>query len=501
MTILIDTNILIQLEDNRVIDKKFACFYQLAVSNNCRVIYHPEAIPNDISRDTNQERKDIIKSKLQKYEILANFAKMPDEFNNQLGANRINDKIDNIQLFQLYKRYVDYFVTEDKGIHTKAKRINLEDKVLDISKMLSLLEEQFTIKVPQHPILKEHSIREIEDKFSSSFFDSLREDYGAEDFNNWLQKCVQKDRKCYSLIVDNQLQALLIYNIENVEDHRLPDVYEKVLKICTLKVADTAFGIKLGELFLNKMFEYCINQKINYLYLTVYEKQTQLKELLSKFGFYENTFINKQGLSEIQKIKCLDKNKITIQENSAVIHPFYYDNVSISKYAIPIQPQYYSTLFKDGKFRERTLFDGLDDSIREIQGNTIVKAYISNSKNKKLKEGDLLFFYASQNNKSIEPIGILETCQIVNHIDELWGLVCRKTVFPKEQLSAMLQEKGKLHVITFRLIGYLRTPIGLTKINELQSFKNKIQTITKISENDYNTLKDEKYFDRRYIVD
>ncbi|GHT46467.1 hypothetical protein AGMMS49965_24060 [Bacteroidia bacterium] len=501
MKILIDTNILIQLEDNRVIDKKFASFYQLAVSNNCKVIYHSEAIPNDISRDTNQERKDIIKSKLQKYENLANFAKTTDDFNAQLGASRINDRIDNIQLFQLYKGYVDYFVTEDKGIHTKAKRINLEDKVLDISKMLSLLEEQFTIKVPQHPILKEHSIREIEDKFSSSFFDSLREDYGNEDFNNWLQKCVQKDRKCYSLIVDNQLQALLIYNIENVEDHRLPDVYEKALKICTLKVADTAFGIKLGELFLNKMFEYCINQKINYLYLTVYEKQTQLKELLSKFGFYENTFINKQGLSEVQKIKCLDKGKITIQENSAVIHPFYYDNVPVSKYAIPIQPQYYSTLFKDGKFRERTLFDGLDDSIREIQGNTIVKAYISNSKNKKLKEGDLLFFYASQDNKSIEPIGILETCQIVNHIDELWGLVCRKTVFPKEQLSAMLQEKGKLHVITFRLIGYLKTPIGLTKINELQSFKNKIQTITKISENDYNRLKDEKYFDRRYIVD
>jgi predicted RNA-binding protein with PUA-like domain len=463
------------------------------------ILYHPEAIPNDINRDNNAERKDIIKSKLQKYEKLENFAKLTDEFNNQLGANRINDKIDNAQLFQLYKGYIDYFVTEDKGIQTKAKRINLEAKVLNISDMLAFLQEQFEMKIPQHPILREHSIREIENKLKDCFFDSLRTDYDG--FDNWFKKCVQNDRKCYSLIVDNQLQALLIYNIENIEDHQLPNIYEKILKICTFKVADTAFGIKLGELFLNKMFEYCINQRINYLYLTVFEKQTQLIELLNQFGFYRREFINKQGLSEIRMIRCLDKSKITIQENSATIHPFYLDNNSVTKYAIPIQPQYYSTLFKDGKFRERTLFDGLEESIREIQGNTIVKAYISSSKRKNLKQGDLLLFYASKNSKSIEPIGILETCQIVDNFDDLWNIVSKKTVYEKEQLQKMLQEKKKLFVIIFRLIGYLNKPIKLDKIQKLESFKNKIQTITKISDNDYNRLKNEEYFDRRYIVD
>jgi len=500
LKLLIDTNILIQLEDNKVINEKFAGFYKLAISNNCKILYHPEAIPNDISRDANRERKEIIKSKLQKYEILEDYAKKTDEFNSQLGTNRINDKIDNIQLFQLYKGYVDYFITEDKGIHRKAKQVNVEHRVLNISDILSLLEEQFTIKIPFHPILKEHSIREIEDKFDSSFFDSLREDYGVENFNTWLQKCVCNNRKCYSLIVENQLQALLIYNIEKVEDHQLPNIYERALKICTFKVADTAFGIKLGELFLNKMFEYCINQKINYLYLTVYEKQIQLKELLSKFGFYRNDFTNKQGLHEMQMIKCLDKSKIITSQNEASIHPFYFDNSTIAKYAIPILPQYYSTLFKDGKFRERTLFDHLEDSIREIQGNTILKAYISNAKIRTIKKGDLLLFYASKNNKSIEPFGIVETCQIVSDFNELWNIVYRKTVFSQEQLSKMLQEKGKLHIITFRLIGYLKTPIGLNKITQLDSFKNKIQSITKVSENDYKTLKDEEYFDRRYIV-
>src|SRR5690606_18254748 len=123
-----------------------------------------------------------------------------------------------------------------------------------IPEVLAMLEEQFTIVIPTHPILKEHSLRELESQFDSPFFESLRADYGSY-FDKWLKKCVQTNRKCYSLTVDTELQALLIYNVEEIADHKLPNVFEKALKICTLKVADTAFGIKLGELFLSKMFE------------------------------------------------------------------------------------------------------------------------------------------------------------------------------------------------------------------------------------------------------
>ena len=36
---------------------------------------------------------------------------------------------------------------------------------------------------------------------------------------------------------------------------------------------------------------------------------------------------------------------------------------------------------------------------------------------------------------------------------------------------------------------------------EIPSFKNKIQTITRLKEADYQQLKNEGYFDRRYIID
>ncbi|MEG2102016.1 MAG: EVE domain-containing protein [Flavobacterium sp.] len=501
MRILIDTNILINLEDNKVINKQFSEFYRLAITNNCKVFYHPNAIPIDISRDKNTDRKEIIKSKLDKYEKLKDFSEPTVEFANHIGGKKINDEIDNKQLYQLSKGYVDVFVTQDNGIHKNAKKIGLQTKVLDVNQILYLLEEQFTIKIPTHPILKEHSIREIENKFNSGFFDSLREDYGGDIFDKWLAKCLTKNRKCYTLIVNDELQAILIYNVETVEEHQLKNIFGKALKICTLKVSDTAFGIKLGELFLNKMFEYCINQKINHLYLTVYEKQEHLIKLLETFGFYKIEFENKQRLIEIQMIKCLDKKQVNATENSINIHPFYIDNPTISKFAIPIRPDYYGNLFKDGQLRIPTLFDTSPDSVNEIQGNTIIKAYISNSKIKNLKQGDLLFFYSSKTNQEIEPVGILETIQIVKNFDELWKIVGKKTVFSQEQLLEKLNEKGELNVITFRQITYLKKKVKLPKIKEMKSFKNKIQTITKISETDYQELKDEKYFDQRYIID
>jgi len=501
LKILIDTNILIALEDNKIIEKSFAKFYRIAVGNSCSILYHPKAIPEDISRDKNSERKEIIISKLEKYEQLTNYAVPDKEFSSMLRNTKINDKIDNKQLFQLKKNFVDIFITQDKGIHKNAKKIGIDEKVYFLDDALSLLEDLFTFKIPTHPILKEHSIRDIEDKFESPFFDSLRDDYGKDTFNGWLQRCSEKDRKCYTLIVKGNLEAILIYNIEKVEDHQLPKIFSRALKICTLKVNNNAFGVKLGELFLNKMFELCINTNIEYLYLTVYEKQKQLIHLLEKFGFYQDIFTNNQGLSEIRMIKCLNKIKISISDNEISAHPFYKDNKDYSKYAIPIRPDFYGTLFKDGKLRQPELFDNSLDSINEIQGNTIIKAYISNSKIKKLKKGDLLFFYSSRTNKAIEPIGILETVQIITNFDELWKLVNKKTVFTQEILQKWLTEKKQLHVITFRLISYLKKSIGLKKIKEINSFKNKIQTITELKEVDYIKLKNEGYFDERYIID
>ena len=65
MRILIDTNILIHLEDNRLIDEQFAKFYQFANANKCDIYFHPACL-RDLKRDKNKDRQEITRSKLSK---------------------------------------------------------------------------------------------------------------------------------------------------------------------------------------------------------------------------------------------------------------------------------------------------------------------------------------------------------------------------------------------------------------------------------------------------
>ena len=497
MQLLIDTNILIHLEDNKVIDEQFAKFYQLAVSNGHSIYYHPSCA-KDLKRDKDSIRQEITLSKLQKYTPMPNPAMLTEEFVNTVGQKKVNDEIDNVQLFQLKKGYVDYFITEDKGIKDKSNKIKLSNKVLSITEGLSLMKQLHSLVIPQHPLLEERSVRDIESEIEQPFFDSLRDSY--HEFNAWFLKCSKENRKCYLLKVDDKITALLIYRKEKSSNHNLPSVTHDAIKMCTLKVAETVFGYRLGELFLNKMFELCIKSSTKYLYLTVFPHHTHLINLLSKYGFIKDEFINKEGVIENRMIKSLNKPEDNVDLNSIKNHPFYTDK-NVNKFVIPINPKYYFTLFKDGSFRVKTLFDSTESSLNEIEGNTISKAYLCKSKSLLMKKGDLLFFYGSKDIASIEPIGVLDEVIYTKDITLINEKVRRKTVYSESDLDEMVNGKKEITVLIFRLLYYLEKPIKQKEIKLLESYSNNFQTITVLKESDYNNLKQKKYFDERFIID
>lgn len=485
MRILIDTNILIHLEDNKVVDKTFYRFYQLAVTNKCEILYHPDCV-KDLSKDSNKERQQIILSKLEKYTPMDNPAMLDKEFSKNLGENKENDKIDNSQLFQLAKEYVELLVTNDKGIHQKASKLGLKQKVLTSKQAYDFLDKRYTLKIPTHPVLEHISVRKLEEDFESKFFISLKNDYDPEKFMAWINRCAQKDRKCYRLKIEGNLSALLIYNVEKIQDHNLDNISEDVIKICTLKVGDDALGLKLGELFINLMFQLAVHQKINYVYVTTYDKQQALIHLLEKFGFIKHSeFENNVGVKENIYLKSLNKMDQKLIDGID-LHPFF--RLNSNKFVIPIQQEYYKSLFKDGNLREPTLFDSDDYGLEEIQGNTIIKAYISNAQISNLKPGDLLFFYSSKKYKCIEPVGVLIEHKKVSDFDELWSLVKSKTVYEQLVLKKWLEERKKLTVTIFRLAQYLKPVVSFNEIKQMKSFAGKFQTITKLSEEDFNLL-------------
>lgn len=483
MRILIDTNILIHLEDNKVVNDDFYLFYQIAVSNNCSILYHPHCI-KDLSNDKNVERKQIIQSKLKKYSAMENVAILDDDFSKKIGEKKENDKIDNAQLIQLLKGYVELFVTNDLGIHKKAKLLGLENQVMTSKKGFEYLDKRYTLHIPKHPILEHTSVRNLEEDFESSFFESLRTDYGGQKFMDWIYKCAKYDRKCYRLKIEGTLSALLIYNIENEKDYEIQNITGKAIKICTLKVDDDALGLKLGELFINLMFQLAIHQKIDNIYITTYDKQHALIYLLEKFGFVKKSvFVNNVGINENLYLKSLNKeNQLGL--DGTKLHPFF--RLESNKYIIPIKPNFYQTLFKDGNLRTPTLFDRQDYGLQEIHGNTIVKAYISKSQRLDLLPGDLLFFYSSEKYKSIEPVGVLLEHRRIDNFEELWSIVKSKTVYEQEDLKKWLGESKYLTVTIFILAHYLNPIVGFKEIKKMDSFSNKFQTITRLTENDFD---------------
>lgn len=498
MRILIDTNILIHLEDNKVINDQFAKVYQLAISNKCDLYYHPACL-QDVKRDKDLHRQSITLSKLNKYTQMPDPATPSAEFIALVGQKNDHDEIDNHHLYQVQKEYVDYFITEDKGIHKKAEKINSADKILTVEGGLKLLQERYTLIIPQHPLLQECSTREIENELNDDFFDSLRGNYNG--FNKWfIEKCAKQNRYCYVLRVDNKISAILVFHQEKSSEHNLPGINSDAMKMCTLKVAETVFGYRLGELFLNKMFEMCIKRQINQLYLTVFQHHTHLISLLEKYGFVKYEFKNKDGLDELRMIKSLVKSEYASKPQTVAAHPFYVDGAGVNKFVIPIDPKFYNTLFKDGVFRQRSLFDDTSDALNEIEGNTISKAYLCKSKRKNMKAGDLLFFYGSKTIKSIEPVGLLDEVIYTKDIEEIKRLVKRKTVYSDADLEQMADGKKAVTVLIFRLLYYLENPVKFQVIKTLESYTNNFQTITSLKDTDYNNLKQNKHFDERFII-
>lgn len=101
LKVLIDTNVLIHSEDNKIIDLEIQKFHRL--STHYDIFIHQKTFL-DIENDSNKDRKNITKAKIGKYNLL-NFRKEPDEdFYLQIERpKKSNDFIDDNLLFTIQK--------------------------------------------------------------------------------------------------------------------------------------------------------------------------------------------------------------------------------------------------------------------------------------------------------------------------------------------------------------------------------------------------------------
>lgn len=487
MRILLDTNIVIPLEDSAdILDSAFSILLKLSHANSHTILIHPRTI-DDLDRDKNVARKSSMLSRIEKYEMLEDVDTFSDEILGQyhICDKKDNDNVDNAILAATYNNAVHFLVTEDRGIHKKAAKLNIAGNVLYLQQIVEVLKRLHpTEKEVFHPNLQNISLHKLD--LEDSFFDSLKEDYMG--FEDWFNSSAADGRKAWINmdIYTGQINAILIYKPETNEiitsdNKALPN---KAIKISTFKVAEHIRGRRIGELLFKTVFEYAYKNLYSWVYLTIHpEKHDFLKDMCIDLGFYS------YGIDIKNKRDQVFIKQIGIQDNNTTIkNPFeFYRKYSPSimcdntnKYIIPIQQTYHEILFPDNQSQLNLFAD--ENTI----GNTIKKAYLSHAQINKIKPGDIVLFYRSEDEKRLTTLAIVEDYFISQDAEYIASKVAKRSVYSFSDIQIMCQKDTK--VMLFRQITHFNNRIDHTWMKKNNIVKGNIQSIRGISDDSFKRI-------------
>jgi hypothetical protein len=474
MRILIDTNIFIPMEDSaNVLDAKMAELHRLA-SGKHQLMVHP-ASRDDIARDKNVTRREIMLQRLDKYlELESPPLFIPNEEEDLVGLpKKDNDRVDNLILLALHRNCVHWLITLDKGLRKKAKELGEYERVLTVDNAISSLLKLEHEERPLYPNIVDVPCYTL--NLNDVFFDTLR--IGYDDFDTWFtEKCAKTGRSAWACMNGGLIQAIAVYKPEDspivtLDKKGLPG---KVLKLCTFKVVKR--GYKIGELLLKQAFNYAIENAIEYVYVTVDPGQhILLEDLFSEFGFVE------YGTDSKGRDKVLVKEFPSIPPANSM-SPLeyaikYYPAIKVDgnqAFLIPIRPEYHTTLFPE-LMQQGDFFLSVENSA----GNAIKQAYLSHSPIKSVRPGDIIFFYRTKDQMAITTYGVVDQFHIEMEAEAIFQWVAKRTVYSYEDIQKMAGKKVK--VILFRLVGHLDNPVEFERLKDLNIVNGPIQSLITLS--------------------
>jgi predicted nucleic acid-binding protein len=483
LRILIDTNVVIPLEDSsRVLEESLSKLVRLASENSHQLLAHPSS-HDDIARDPDKKRREISLSRIRKYSILADPPKPTAAELSRLGLieGDDNDRVDNEILYALYRDAANILITEDRELHKKASQVGIADRVHYIQQATSFLERLHAKVAVALPSIEEVPLHKIDLK--SQFFDSLRGDY---DFDQWFQEKAREGRTAW-MYRDTQGHpgAIAIFKEERdpiiTNDHRaLPG---KALKLCTFKVAEQVRGRKLGELLLKAAFRYATGNHIEHVYITMRPgRQDFLEDLCMDYGF---TLFGEYKDDHVF-VKAHPSHPPDVALSSLEYHRRFYPHIrsdkNVGKYVVPIRPGFHEMLFPEIQ-TQPSLY------APSSAGHAIKQAYLCHARISGIQPGDILLFYRSGDMQAITSLGVVESAHDYQDYDEILQLVSKRTVYSYGEIVAMAEKKTK--VILFRQATHLQTVLPYKWLSAQGVVNGQIQTIRKISDESFRKIVDE----------
>lgn len=488
--ILLDTNMLIYLEDDNIVNKDVAeLTRRLYDSSEYKIVIHPKSIIESL-KIKDKRKRDIFQSKIGIYKKIEDPPLATEEFQILAGFSNENDKVDNELLYAIKQNCASFLITNDIRLKRKSVKIGLGDKVFGIQEALEHFKEEIKSTNDIPIFIKEEFLYKIE--LEDKFFDSLREDY--DKFNGWFQRKQEAEAKAY--VTRNEKNGITSFLMlkkeelnEKYDDFDKPFKPATRLKISTFKVVDT--GKRIGETFIKIIISKAIEEEVSEIYVTVFPNQNFLIDLFKEYGFKEYTYKNtKNGRGQNQKELVLVRDLKTKE---------FYPFVKITTqniFVLPIRPRYHKLLFPEAE--QELQIEFRDYTALNTSSNAIKKAFISNAKIKKFKAGDILLFYASHDKKAITTLGVVDAVfTSFKTKEEIYQLVRKRTAYTREELEKISRKESLVilfkHYITFEKpidLEYLKkTGIIKGNIQRPRSIENKsIVDILNYSKKDYSKI-------------
>jgi hypothetical protein len=274
---------------------------------------------------------------------------------------------------------------------------------------------------------------------------------------------------------------------------------KKRLKVGTFKVINN--GFRLGERFIKIIFDNALVNKVDEIYVTIFDHRDEHKrliELMEQWGF---VFWGMKGNERVYVRNFKPSFQI---ENLKAHYPYISKKNNI--FLVPIYESYHTELLPDSILKTESPLEYIEDFPHR---NGISKVYVSRAIEPHPKAGDILIFYRTGGlyKSVISTIGIVqEMIYDINSVDD-FILHCRKgSVFPESELRAMWNYniKKKPFVIRFMYIYSFPHRINMKQLIDLGVLKgvdDAPRGFKPISIEEFNLILKETKSDESFIID
>jgi len=272
---------------------------------------------------------------------------------------------------------------------------------------------------------------------------------------------------------------------------------KKRIKLSTFKVAQ--FGYKIGELFIKLAIDIAISNGVSEVYLTHFvQPDDRLVELITEYGFYDAGMNSRREAIYIKKLfpEPTEAKERFPFDITKLYYPSYYDGADVKKFIIPIRPQYHSRLFTNYKDRQIELAESAGYFI--VEGNTIRKAYICNSRIKSIAQGDIIIFYVSERRQLISVAVVEAVYGGLKDYRDIIKLVGKRTVYSVNEIQNIATKPSL--VILFWQYWHLERPLSYLRLRSMGILKGPPRSIMQISEKNYSLVKETGGIDERFTI-